>query len=323
MTGLREPPKRDQPSRIVARIVMLALLVVVAGTIIWGAVTDQQIDLVESTSLSELDLEDPVVVDGLTINVVEHRGGPIPVVFLHDFDVAGGVVFDDVIPLLPNRFKGITIDLPGFGFSQRMPDTGKQHTVAVLAEVVTDVMAERLSIPAVLVGVGLGGEVAAEIAVTYPDQVRGLVLVDVDFWRQETWVEFAERLPFIGRPVTFTYEGGGRLGLDTWAPECGIGGWCPSSDQKQARHRAASIRRSTDSIRSFRLTLPSSLVPSDLPQITAPIAYVWSTRGAVPEGTVDRLKAAISELLVSEIDAWRAHLEAPGAIAEAVELVSP
>ncbi len=323
MTGLREPPKRDKPSRVVARILTLVLLVAVAGTVIWGAVTDQQIDLVESTSLSDLELENPVVVNDLTINVVEHRGGPIPVVFLHDVDVSGGLVFEIAIPHLPARFKGLTIDLPGFGLSERMPEVGKHHTVAMLAEVVSDVMAERLTIPAVIVGVGLGGEVAAEIAVTYPEQVRGIVLVDVDFWEDQTWVRFVEKLPFIGRPVTFTFEAAGRFGIATWAPQCGTGGWCPSLEQKEARQRAASIRRTTDSIQSFRLTLPSSLVPSDLSDITAPVVYIWSIRGEVSADSVDRMKTAISELLVNEIDAWQAHLEVPESVALAVELVSP
>lgn len=323
MTGVRQPPKTDKPSRVISRLVTLIVLLAVAGVVIWGTVTDQQIGLVETESLSDVELASPVEVGGLTVNVVEQRGGPIPVVLLHDADVAGGSVFDGVYEGLPARFKGLTVDIPGFGLSERLPEVGSTHTVANLAEVVSDVMEERLSIPAVVVGVGLGGEVAAELAVTHADQVRGLVLVDVDFWKTDTWLERAQRMPFIGRPVTFTFRAGGRFGVDNWAPQCGTGGWCPSADQEAARELATSLRGSTDSLQAFLLTLPSSLVPSALPDIEAPVVYVWSTRGSVPTESVDRVKRALADMTVVESDTWRAHLEEPLVIGEAVGLVSP
>lgn len=302
---------------------VLVVLVATAGTVIWAAVTEQRIDLVESRALADVDQGAHMQAGGLTVNVVEHPRGAIPVVMLHDADVAGGVVFDGLVSELPGRFEATVIDLPGFGLSQRITSPGDSHTVAALADLVSAVMSQRLSIPAVVIGVGLGGEVAAQLAVSHPDQVRGLVLVDVDFWAEGAWYAQAGSLPFFGRPITFTFEAGGALGVDTWAPYCGVGGWCPTAEQVAARRMATTVQGTTDSIRAHRETLPSSLVPSDLSVIQLPVAYVWSSKGVVPRETVERLLDALPDMAVIESETWQAHVDNPAAVSEALGLVSP
>lgn len=301
----------------------LVLLLVLAGTVIWAAVTEQRIDLTESRALAELDSGTWMQAGGLTVSVVEQSRGPIPVVLLHDVDIAGGIVFDGVVAELPGRFSATVIDLPGFGLSERIISAGDGHTVAALADVVSAVMDQRLSVPAVVVGVGLGGEVASQLAVSHPEQLRGLVLVDVDFWDEGEWYVQAGDLPYFGRPITFTFEAGGALGVDTWAPYCEDGGWCPTAEEVAARRLAASVRGTTDSIMAHHQTLPSSLVPSDLSVIGVPVVYVWSTAGGVPRETVDRLLEALPDMAVIESETWQAHLDNPASVGEAIEVVSP
>lgn len=323
MTGVREPPKRQRPSRSLRRFVTLVILVAAAGLVLFSVVTDQRIEVIESIEHAALDLSEPVTVGELTVNVEKGEGGPIPVVFLHDVDVAGAAIFEGAAEALPERFHAMAIDLPGFGLSQRIPGADDVYTVAGMAEVVSEVLEERLSVAAVMVGVGYGGEVAAEIAVTNPHLVRGLVLVDVDFWEQRSWLDIAKGLPVLGRSIAFTFEAGGLLGSDSWSPNCGSGGWCPSDDQLAARSLASSIEGTTDSLLGQLETLPSSRVPSALSEIGAPVSYVWSTRGGVPQETVDRFGAAISDLQVVESDSWMAHVDDPDVVAAAVETVSP
>ena len=227
MTGVRKPPERHRPSRSLQRFVTLAFLVAVAGLILFSVVTDQRIDSVESVDHADVDLVEPAMVAGLTINVAATSGGPIPVVFLHDVDVAGGVTFETAVAALPGRFHAVVVDLPGFGLSQRVTGPDDTYTLAGMAEVVAGVLEDRLSVAAVLVGVGYGGEVAAEMAVTRPDLVRGLVLVDVDFWERQSWLDIGKGLPVLGRSVAFTFEAGGLLGTEWWSPNCDAGGWCP------------------------------------------------------------------------------------------------
>ena len=322
MSGLQEPPTRSRPTRILLRILLLTLLVLAVGAAVWTSVTNQRIDLIEDVPAREIDLVDFTMVGEIRINVVTESGGGIPVILLHDRDVAGGVMLDDVAAGLGDRFQAVRLDLPGYGLSDRLPNEGPGHTVASMAQVVSAVIEERFAVPVVVLGTGLGGRVAAEVAVSSPDLVRGVVLVDVDFWEEDGWKEIFERLPWVGRAATFTFETGGRFATDVWTPNCGDGGWCPSQNQVAAREIATTIRGSTDSIRSFLRTLPSSLVPSDLSRITVPVAFVWSRDGDVPFDSVERVRQQLPDMTVSEVDVWKAHLESPGAVVDAVDMVS-
>ncbi len=321
MKGLQEPPTPDHPSRVLLRILVLALMVLALGVAVWTSVTNQRIDLTEDVPAREIELVDFTMVGGMRVNVVTEPGGVVPVILLHDSDVAGGAMLDDVAAGLGGRFQAVRLDLPGYGLSDRLPGEGPGHTVASMAQVVTAVVEERFAIPVVLVGTGLGGRVAAEVAVSSPDIVRGVVLVDVDFWAEDGWKEIIERLPWVGRAATFTFETGGNFAMDIWAPNCATGGWCPSQDQIAARDLATTVQGSTDSIRAFLRTQPSSLVPSDLSDISVPVAYVWSRDGVVPFDSVERVKQQLSDMTVSEVDVWKAHLESPGAVIDAVDVV--
>ncbi|MGA8039008.1 MAG: alpha/beta hydrolase, partial [Acidimicrobiia bacterium] len=169
MSGLRPPPREDKPGGVVLRILGLVLLVLIAGTVIYSAVTQQRLELIEDTTVSELDINTIVDVGGVELNVVREGDGTVPLVLLHDFDVAGGALWDSVATQLAPDFDIIRVDLPGFGLSQRFPDEGAPHTVASMAEVVSNLLSQTVDQPVVVAGVGLGGEVAAELSVTSPD----------------------------------------------------------------------------------------------------------------------------------------------------------
>jgi pimeloyl-ACP methyl ester carboxylesterase len=324
MAGLRPPPREDAPSRLVARLFILVLLVLAAGVLIWAAVTNQRIALTEDTALEDTDITPFVTSGGTSLNVVREGEGSVPLVLLHDVDVTGSPLWDDVVASLDPRFDVLRVDLPGFGLSQRFPEQGTPHTVASMAVEVAEAVEEVFDVPAVIAGVGLGGEVASEIAVVEPDLVAGLLMVDVDFYRRDGWIEFVERLPFVGNAATFTFETGGPMATGRWAPNCESGGWCPSPDQVGARELAVTIVATTDSIRAFRRTPAASLVPSDLDEITAPVSYVWSQLGDVPRESVDRVQEAIPGANVDVFaEAWKAHLDNPAEVAAVIDSMAP
>lgn len=302
---------------------MLVLMVIGVGVAVWTAVTEQRIELTETESLDRLERGATEQVGSLSINVEAGAGGPTPVVLLHDVDVAGGVTWDGVIRRFDDSLRPLSVDLPGFGLSERIPAPGTPHTVAAMAEVVAEIIDDRFDAPVVAAGVGLGGEVAAEIAVIQPDLIRAVVLIDVDFWGEaRDWLGDLETFPWVGRAVVHTVEAGGRLGLERWAPHCEEGGWCPTPDQVFARQQAASVANTTDSIKAFRETPASSLVPSDLDEITVPVTFVWSTEGVVPAESVEMTAERLPRLSVIEVDAWDAHLDAPGEVARVIESVA-
>lgn len=319
--SLQKPPTGEQPRRTLARFLVLVLLLAVVGVVVWAVIVDQRIDRVEKVAASSIELDDPIEVDGLRINVISETGGPIPVVFLHDFDVTGSALLEEVAAEVGGRFNSTRIDLPGFGLSDRLPEPGPRHTVASLSNVVGTVIEERFRVGVVLVGVGFGGEVAAELTAASPDLIRSLVLVDVDFWVEAGWEETVQRLPLVGRAATYTLMTGGQLSRQTWAPNCELGGWCPTAAHTEARAIAETIAGSTDTFHSHLQTLPSALVPGDLVNIEVPVAYIWSSAGDVPRTSVDRVAERIPHMEVFEAAVWKAHLESPSLVFEAIEAI--
>ncbi len=321
MTGLQKPPKQDQSSHLFLRMSVLVLMIALAGLAVWAAVTNQRIDLIENQSLDSLESGETIRTAGLSLYLEEGEGGTVPVVMLHDFDVSGGLLWEEVAASLGDRFRPVRLDLPGFGLSQRVTDSGAPYTVAAMAELVGGVVEARYDLPVVVAGVGLGGEVAAELAVTRPALVRGLVMIDVDFRREGDWVTFLGGLPYLGPAVIHTFEAGGRFGVDRWAPRCDEAGWCPTEDQIVARNRAATLAGSTDSLMAFLETPRSSLVPSELDTISVPSAYVWSTAGEVTQEAMREVVDQVPGMRLIEADAWKAHLETPDKVIEAIDQV--
>lgn len=318
MRGLQAPPKSETPSRLVARFVTLIILAACAGIAVYTAVTNQRADLTEDIRPVNLELEDTTVIDGIRTNVREDPGGDTPVVILHDFDVTGGLILEDLSTGLGDDYHGVRIDMPGFGYSSRMPDQGPHHTVAGLADLIAPVLEERFNAPVFVVGVGLGGQVGAELALTYAHLVDGLVMVDTDFWSEPGFPRSLESIPWVGKAATYTWETGGRFALDTWSPHCDDDGWCPSREQLSVRSVIIEIERTTDSLHASRRTHSAALAPSNLDHISVPVAYVWSTEGAVTDETVDRLVEEMPTLVVREADVFQAHLEDPATVAAAL-----
>jgi pimeloyl-ACP methyl ester carboxylesterase len=305
-------------------MVVLIVLLVGAGAAIWTQVTRDRIGLIEDVSLDDLGIDPVVTATGTRLNVVREGEGAVPLVLLHDADVAGGVTWDGVVSGIDPRFAVMRIDLPGFGFSERVPDEGSRHTVASMAEEVSDVIRQAYGDGVVIAGVGLGGEVAAEIAATQPSLVSGLLMVDVDFYRSEGWIEMVEKLPWVGTAATYALETAGPLAADRWAPNCEAGGWCPTTSQSVARDLAETIVDTSESIRAFRRTPAASQVPSKLGEITVPTRYLWSQAGVVPRESVDRVQEAMPGAAFEVVpDAWRAHLDSPEMVAAAISSLAP
>jgi hypothetical protein len=51
------------------------------------------------------------------------------------------------------------------------------------------------------------------------------------------------------------------------------------------------------------------------------VTYVWSRDGDVPFDSVERVRQELPDMTVSEVDAWQAHLESPGVVVDAVDMV--
>ncbi|MGK7900585.1 MAG: alpha/beta fold hydrolase [Hormoscilla sp.] len=98
-----------------------------------------------------------------------------PLVFLHGFGSAIGQWRYNLQPLSEDRTV-YGLDLLGFGASQKAP---AEYGAELWMAQVRDFWRSFIQTPIVLVGHSLGGAVALAVAASYPEMVRGLVLLTV------------------------------------------------------------------------------------------------------------------------------------------------
>lgn len=110
-------------------------------------------------------------VDGLPTALLR-KGGGEPLLYLHDEALSDRWL--PFLDLLAQRFDVIAPHHPGFG-GTAMPAGLRDFTDMVLHY---DALLEQLGLDSVhVVGAGLGGWIAAELAVFYPRRVRSLTLI--------------------------------------------------------------------------------------------------------------------------------------------------
>ncbi len=138
-----------------------------------------------------------VKVSGIRLRVAEVGSGP-PILLLHDifFD---GSSWERCIEFLAPSYRVVAPDLPGFGESEKPPQTRFGYGVDDFAHVVTDLFAGLGLGPARVVGHGLGGAVGLSLASRNPELVSGLIVVDaLCYSTKPDLVRRAAGLPLLG-----------------------------------------------------------------------------------------------------------------------------
>jgi pimeloyl-ACP methyl ester carboxylesterase len=140
-------------------------------------------NLTEATSMAlaqQIELAEiltPLSPEPIVTAFVRQGGGPAaPTVLLHGFD-SSLLEFRRLLPLLAKQAGQIwALDLFGFGFTARpaglpfSPESIKTHFYYSWKTLIAE--------PIILVGASMGGAAAIDFALTYPDAVRQLVLID-------------------------------------------------------------------------------------------------------------------------------------------------
>jgi pimeloyl-ACP methyl ester carboxylesterase len=132
-----------------------------------------------------------IEVDGTPVNYADIGEGELePIVFVHGL---GGQWqnFLENIPRAAQERRVIALDLPGFGST---PEPRDRITISGYGRFV-DALCEKLSLGRVdMVGNSMGGYVAAEVAIQFPERIDQLVLVSAagitsaSIARQPIWV---------------------------------------------------------------------------------------------------------------------------------------
>jgi pimeloyl-ACP methyl ester carboxylesterase len=101
----------------------------------------------------------------------ELAGGGETVTFIHGFGLDGRM-WADQVPAFATRYQVLVPDLRGYGRSQIADSAHPQ--AADVAQLLRDLGVAKTH----LVGLSMGGAVAVDLALAYPEQVASLVLVD-------------------------------------------------------------------------------------------------------------------------------------------------
>ncbi|MGI8516652.1 MAG: alpha/beta fold hydrolase [Acidimicrobiia bacterium] len=318
--SLARPPGKGRASAgsLFVRFLGFLLFLALVGALVWALSVTAGVDSFEILDAADTRPGSLVTLtNGEVVHYQEVGSGP-PVVLIHDFDIAGGYQWLEVAAALPN-YRLIIPDQTDFGFGQRPSGPGRQHTIAGRAESAALLIDElELGQPSV-VGAGMGGAIAAQLAVDDPDLVDHLVLIAPEIYGpRPTWTEFFFRVPVIGPALTFTNLGGGNRAVSEYQAECAIGGWCPTVADLDARQAAAMIRGTTASIVAMTATPRASTIPADLPEIESPTLVIWGENDQMtPAGDGQEVADAVpgSSLVVLPGIGHRPHLQDPVATA--------
>ena len=109
-----------------------------------------------------------------TACVQQGRGDP-PILLLHGFD-SSLLEFRCLLPRLAKKSQTWAVDLFGFGFTERV--TGVPVNPASIRQHLHQMWQTLIHQPVMVVGASLGGAVAIDFALTYPECVSQLVLID-------------------------------------------------------------------------------------------------------------------------------------------------
>lgn len=109
---------------------------------------------------------------------VEKRNSSLPVCFLHGFD-SSSLDFRDLVPYVESRCETWAVDLVGWGFSGHdlyFDDPSLECSPAIKRDHLFQFWKEFIGRPMCLMGASLGGAVAMDFCLNYPEAVDRLVL---------------------------------------------------------------------------------------------------------------------------------------------------
>ena len=125
--------------------------------------------------IQQTPLTTPLSEQPINTTYVHQGSGGTPFLLVHGFD-SSVLEYRRLLPLLAAQNETIAVDLLGFGFSDRPygikfnPNNIKTHLYCFWKSLINQ--------PVILVGASMGGAAAIDFALSYPEVVEKLVLID-------------------------------------------------------------------------------------------------------------------------------------------------
>jgi pimeloyl-ACP methyl ester carboxylesterase len=117
----------------------------------------------------------PLINQPVTTTYVKQGSGGTPILLIHGFD-SSVLEFRRLLPLLSEDNETWAVDLLGFGFTDRL--SGIPYSPTAIKTHLYYFWKSLINQPVILVGASMGGATAIDLALTYPEVVKKLVLID-------------------------------------------------------------------------------------------------------------------------------------------------
>jgi pimeloyl-ACP methyl ester carboxylesterase len=125
--------------------------------------------------IQQVEITTPLLDRTIKTSYVCQGTSGIPIVFLHGFD-SSIFEFRRIIPLIAAKQIAWSIDLLGFGFTERLPNC--PFSPASIDTHLYATWQTLIQQPMILVGVSMGGAAAIEFTLAHPESVHKLILID-------------------------------------------------------------------------------------------------------------------------------------------------
>ncbi|MDZ8024776.1 MAG: alpha/beta hydrolase [Nostoc sp. DedQUE11] len=117
----------------------------------------------------------PLTNQPITTTYVKQGSDGTPILLIHGFD-SSVLEFRRLLPLLAENNETWAVDLLGFGFTDRI--SGIAYSPTAIKTHLYYFWKSLINQPVILVGASMGGATAIDLALTYPEIVKKLVLID-------------------------------------------------------------------------------------------------------------------------------------------------
>ena len=283
--------------------ILLGLVVAGGGALLlWTAGQNREIDAQESFAPADNAPGRIVEVRGRNLHVLtlgKPFGDPTgaPLVLLHGFSAAGHATWLPWANRLAAKRTVILIDMLNFGHSERItqahPDLSHQGQAGLVNALLDELGVNQID----LVGWSMGGAIAAQYTLDYPQRVRALTFVAAHVYGGDRFNPFQMlgELPLgVGRALTWNSMGGSPNGRSAQT--------CATTGQQCNWKNLLLITDTVDGLRAISATEQISRLPADLEQIDKPTLVVaGATDTIVPRADSENLAGTLdAKLFVAE-----------------------
>jgi len=252
-------------------LLLVLIVLVLIGFGAWITYLNTRVDTVENQDIKDVPGQ-IITVDGyeLHVQIFGDINNGTPILMLHQFDPMGGLSLRDFAMELGESRPVILPDLLGFGFSERVTESGEHYTYAGQSALLGS-MLDNLGVNQVdVIGHAYGGAIAVQFSLDNPDRVQHLVLISADIYEGEfNLIAEARTLPGgIGRAFSFITMGGGSVERLTDATDC-------VNCQTDIRSEYATLMDTTDAIMAIYNSEVESQLAENFDALTMPVAVIW------------------------------------------------